>query len=857
MKTNYAQPSSSGRVYRRVYGGFRGVDFANPPTNVDITRSPYAENVYTDATGHIHKRYGYELMYKHAQNKVIHSIHRISFSKTFSIKLTVNETTTTYSIRDALLVHEGNGLYVHFSLGYEIVAKLDYAISDKDSRGFQQGDKFYLFDQDDFWVLYIDDETMELALKRVYEVATPAETQIAGYYYAEEYVDDDNETAFDYTWTFGEEGEKNLLTARRINTFCGDEINTKFYFDSPNFEVYKVELYAPSAGVSAADGTVTMASGTSNVRNKPSMDGVVVGYATTNEVYTCLGMVGNWYKIVYKTEPEAYVHKNRVATYTPPAGASTATAIGDWTEIPENDATYAWEVAEATTGDDAANCTKLTFKYNAPPAHPRGNGLPNIRVTGAVTEFISETRVQPNGAGQTNMLFQAPSLIRVTSITVNGTAIAEDVGYTITKVNGIPVITVLGIDANHQQQLHSGDTVVVNYRRESREDIDMVGHCLRFGRYGEYNTDRYFYTGNGDYPNRDWYSEPGDPTLVYKNSYTDIGNTNNQIAGYLNFQGDMLIVKYDGPGENLFRRTATTDGDMAIFPVKAYEGRGAVNDRCLASLNGQCFYLSPDGLYEFVSTDLNSKYAVQDRDLLIRRAMIAREIMDEAALVAYPTNGWLMIAFSYGTVYVADTNQRTGPSLSGSYGFEWFYWPDMPMEMPLFDDGYLWFAKKRLITPHYKLVDLCRWPDGEWADYPEGRDIINRHKYISAMWQTPFDQLDEPALYKYIERRGMMLQMEPDYTTDPSQGFEMAIIVDGNRVYDNVLKLLCCSDNSTAYDLQALKALPPVPSMTIDKRISRFKYIQFIFKNESPICGNIGVTLLEFQYRYGRAIIQP
>ena len=617
MKRNYSQPKSNERVYRRLYSGFRGVDFADPPIFTDITRAVYAKNAVTDHAGVIHKRQGWTKMYNNTLNRQIHLIAPVSFSKEFTLIKTVAGVDETYHIKDFLLVHEQSALYVHYGENYGSVAQIDYAVNNADSRGFQQGDRFFLFDGENFLVIYIDDETMKLSVKRVYEIATAPETQIAGYYYAEEYTDENDQPQIEYTWTFGEEGERNLLTGRRINTFCGDApaespavAHKTFYLDKPNFAVYKVEMYAPSAGITSADGKVTAKPGTSNIRNRASMDGRVIGYAanpaTTNapSVFTCLGQVGSWYKI--QVDPskcngntEGYIHSSRV-TYTPPSGSTEAVSLGDWTEIPEDDATYGWTVAEATSGDAAQNCTKITFT-TAPPAHPRGHGLPNIRVTGAATEVASADGI---GNGQNNVVVTIPKHMMMTKfidVRINGGSPLSDEEPNPqykkeTAANGNLVVTVYGI-VNNVQQLHTGDLVQVSYRRESLEDIDLVGTCKRFGRYGEYNTDRMFYTGNGDYPNRDWYSEPSDPTLVLENSYTDIGNTNSEIAGYLNYQSDMLIVKIDGAGENLFRRTATTDGDLTIFPVKAYEGRGALNDRCLANIKGQCFYLSPEGLY--------------------------------------------------------------------------------------------------------------------------------------------------------------------------------------------------------------------------------------------------------------------
>lgn len=838
MRRNYSQPSGSAS-YQRRYAGFRGVDFTSSPLYVDPTRSPYAENVIVDAAGVVHKRPHYKTVWVNPNEQQLHSL---AFFRPSSKIYTGSSTIT----------HEGKVLFLEsWTLG------MMPPLNDTESVMFQHGGNLYILDGKGYRVLFYDDEGLNpgWACKYVYEVATPTETQIAGYYYAEEETSiDENQnqqTSINYTWQFGEKGERNLLTGRRINTFCGDAIHKTFYLDCANFKVYKVEMYRyiPDQGDSTpgTDATVTIRAG-SNIRSEHKYGDNIIAVTTAVETCVTTGKYKSstgkyWYQIIWKDGRTAYVHEDRVSSYN---GGSPATSISTdekgWEEIPSNHATYPWSITE----DSGKHCTKITFTGTpAPPVHPMGNGLPNIRVTGAMTEIteLSHTYTEEEilYSGTSISLGQDSMMTSVMSVEKNGTTL-DSSKYAVT------------LDGDHgaiisfNPEPTAGDTIKITYRRETFRDIDLIGKCNKYGCYGEYNHDRWWFTGNPDHLNRDWYTEPSDPTIVLENSYTDIGDQPTGIAGYLNFQSDMLIIKRDSNGDNLFRRTASSDGDMTIFPVRAYKGRGVTSDKAIANINGECVFLTPEGVYEFISSDLGSKYGTKEMSYTIKKKLL-QEDLSEGVMGVW--GDWLLLSFpTTGHCYVADTTQLTAPSTSGGNGWEWFYWTNCPFTHMLYNA-----EEKKLYAgiPGYKVVTMggaLEEGELEYADYPN--KLTGEPVPYTALWTTPLDEMDEPARYKYLSRRGAMLQFDQAV----SQMLEVAVVMDGETILlyrdEDMLRDYL---NHSDYTLVDLKAATGVPYFTLNTPSGRWKYLQFIFRNSDPETDGIALMCLEFQYRFGRYII--
>lgn len=860
--------------YRRIYAGFRGIDFANHPINVDLSRSPYSENLWVDKAGVLHKRYPWERILKSEINSnTIHGL--FSFHPPLA--------PGGYQSADILVIAQGSrlGFITGASGSNPVVNWVDDGTAwhlqttiGSVRNGFQFGDDFYAMSINNIWQISYDDSQDRFRARTMAEVATAPETQIAGFYRAKEVTELDsnqNQTnTVEYEWQWGEVGEKNLFTNRRINTFCGDGEHTVFYLDKRGLRVTKVEIFSPASSSETTQGTVDVMSGT-NIRSAPKQEqGNIIATLSAAESFTTYGKNGKWYQIDYHGRI-AYVHQDRVTAYHEATQSQTIAALGDWETVTN------WTQAE----DNDRKCTKITFA-TAPSAHPRGNGLPNIRVYCVpITDDKAVTNSFPTAAMASsfgNYLIVPGSYLAIAIVKVgikvantgNDTTdyqiLTPGTDYHIQQINGteessfsLPyyqkpnALDEYGWNIKLTTPAAEGSTYKIWTIQETKDEIDTVSRCTTYGKYGEYNNDRIFYTGYYPQQNRDYYSEPGDPKCVLENSYTDIGNSGSAIAGYLNLQSDMLIIKYDdGGSENLFRRTASSDGDITIFPVKAYDGRGAVSSRALANLKGECLYLSPLGLYSFTSSDLGTKYGTQDKSYLLGD-VLKNEVLIEAELGVW--NDWLLLTFPNGHCYVADTAQQTAPSTTSSHGYEWFYWTGFPARNMILhrengkDTFYFSTPNTDEVTEeHIVTMALCKVnPDlPKFEDYPDGQ---SQAPYVfSAQWNTAQDGMEEPAMVKYIETRGAIISLTPN-----TQTIHMAIVTDGTSVGD-----ARWDDNYNPIDddvdMIELHAAPDIPYVAINRRIPRFKHVQFIFKNNDPDTDGIGMLNIEFQYRYGRYI---
>ena len=144
-KRNYSQQGGS-HSYRRIYAAFRGADFTNNPLNVDISRSPYAENITVDARGIVHKRHGYKPVTGYIQTPTGFG-QNVPFDKVYGIY--VFKPTKKPSI---LIVHAGTEMYSLEEGDYTF-----YHITGWDNNkwgymnaapscGFQHKDRFYILD---------------------------------------------------------------------------------------------------------------------------------------------------------------------------------------------------------------------------------------------------------------------------------------------------------------------------------------------------------------------------------------------------------------------------------------------------------------------------------------------------------------------------------------------------------------------------------------------------------------------------------------------------------------------------------------------------------------------------------------
>lgn len=219
---------------RRVYGALRGIDLVSNPAQMSLSRSPDCLNVwkdYSDTAGTaIETRNGFKT--KGTVASTIHGIHRFL---------------------DAVFIHYGTKLIVWGTGSLDTLPDVEdvreNTLSDADSLSVEFSNALYLLDGTNYWKFTMGGSGLTGAKVTDSNAYVPT-TRINA----------------DPNGGNGEEyQEVNLLSAYRINTFCGDGASTTFYLDDTDLDntTPTVTVNGTSATVSSFDktnGTVTLSS---------------------------------------------------------------------------------------------------------------------------------------------------------------------------------------------------------------------------------------------------------------------------------------------------------------------------------------------------------------------------------------------------------------------------------------------------------------------------------------------------------------------------------------------------------------------------------------------------------------------
>jgi len=289
----------------------------------------------------------------------------------------------------------------------------------------------------------------------------------------------------------------------------------------------------------------------------------------------------------------------------------------------------------------------------------------------------------------------------------------------------------------------------VNGDEEEIEDYyDRIRKCRFFGWYNS----RLFVSGNPNYPNADWYSEVGEPTYFKEINYTEIGNDDSPILGYLPVGDRQAIVK----GESVqlqdasiyLRHAEWEDGTGYIFPVKkGITGTGAVGIHAFGTLIDDAMYLSRDGVMGIVCENITGERVLNQRSTRINAKLLKEENLENAICGVW--NGYFIIAIN-GNVYLADSRERSyARNVAGNFEYEWYYWENVPISCVCVADGVLHFG-----TEDGSICTLMSGDatDNRLSDWPSG--LNGQAQAIVATWATKFDDDGDFMVKKNMPRKG-------------------------------------------------------------------------------------------------------
>lgn len=293
------------------------------------------------------------------------------------------------------------------------------------------------------------------------------------------------------------------------------------------------------------------------------------------------------------------------------------------------------------------------------------------------------------------------------------------------------------------------DNVVIKFALSNYVERQKVEKCTICTQYGIGNDSRIFISGNPEHRNIDWQSGLYDPTYFPDTGYTKIGGDSSAIMGYLKQYDSLVIVKERQAGESsIFLRTAELDEEgTAKFPVReGVAGVGGLSKYAFASAAGDQTFLSTAGVVGLDTNAITQQKSIQLRSWYVNPTLMEEEHLDEAVMETY---GRYMVLAVNGHMYVANT-ELTNANMTGSYGYEWYYWTDIPARVLCEADGRLYIGRED--------GKLCRLKtvreDGMTAYSDDG-------KAITAMWTTPLLTGGDWLRFKTISKKGTGIMAKP------------------------------------------------------------------------------------------------
>lgn len=397
------------------------------------------------------------------------------------------------------------------------------------------------------------------------------------------------------------------------------------------------------------------------------------------------------------------------------------------------------------------------------------------------------------------------------------------------KFNSVPATTdELGVNIRVTYAPHSHSTAwAIN------KDRSYITKATVVTRFGYFNDNRYWFTGNPEHKNMDLMSAVDDPTYIPNDGWTMIGSNQTAIVGYLHYGSELAILKEDNDLDaSVYMRSARASEDGVIyFPVQqGAEGVGAISKHAICSLRDDPMFLTKQGVFAIQGTD-----ASQQRNIPNRSYFVDKRLRDEATqdCVAVEWGNYMLVCNpSTGNCYVADA--RLKETLNGSYVYDWCVWDNIPARVFKVVGEYLFFG-----TQDGK---LCRF-NTDWTDmrrYSDGGTFVDGSTDYEG--SAPYTD-GVPIHAKYVTKRDHLSSLD----------FKKTMLNDGGVItlmpFEQSSAQISVKTENGEWFVDDIQTDSDEPSVVIPirQRVKWFDSIQTTVENNRL---NEGLAILGIQYRY-------
>ncbi len=340
------------------------------------------------------------------------------------------------------------------------------------------------------------------------------------------------------------------------------------------------------------------------------------------------------------------------------------------------------------------------------------------------------------------------SAIYLMTATVGGVPKTEGVDFSVDRENGI--VTFNEIPPKEEDVKSGKGDVVITYSKTGEGYKDRILNCTLVCEFDN----RFFYSGNPDYPNTVFHCELYDPRYIRDTAYYECGLDLAQVKAIIPGNGVLWVLKdIEQNSSSVYYLTPTLDSTYnKIYPSV----NGSIALGCLSAginFNDDIVFFSIKGLEGISSGSMYSEQLLQHRSSLVDNKMVHEEKYKEVKLAEY--NGYLM-CFMGSKVYLADSRKRY-QSGANSIEYEWFYW-----ELP-FEVSYVKEYRQNLFLAN------------EDGDLFILKGITDNGVDIESIWTTTKDDFGCPGYTKTTNKKGNVAEVK----TMNNDNIHLDTIVDG------------------------------------------------------------------------------
>lgn len=203
----------------------------------------------------------------------------------------------------------------------------------------------------------------------------------------------------------------------------------------------------------------------------------------------------------------------------------------------------------------------------------------------------------------------------------------------------------------------------------------------------------YFFTGNKEFPNRDWQSKLNNPLFIPSDKYTIYGNED-EVLGYGQYGEYLAVFKKGNIDTNIYVRSVTDLGDLGIaFPTSIGVGGavGGLSSHTIFNMDGETLYLTNQGIFALTSLSLTNMRVTRNRSYFLDGLLLKEKNLEKAIACTWKQKYFLCVNSK---CYILDGTQSKKyiDSTNNEYSYECLYWDNIPATSFLSTKDKLYFG---------------------------------------------------------------------------------------------------------------------------------------------------------------------